>query len=154
MVYIGIYGGLALALLGWFFGRQAASKNRGLDEVHTYVWSKARSTSWYFTTVAICLLIIIDLSGIKLSVVPVLSILLFVHLASWGIIGLVHTFNLNNETPFIKSPIIIHAIIGSFFFIFFTILSILTDNWKFLLGALPPILVNAIRIIVLARKNK
>lgn len=37
MVYVGIYGGLIIGLLGWYFGRRAASKNRGLDEMHDYI---------------------------------------------------------------------------------------------------------------------
>jgi len=153
MVYVGIYGGLFLGLLGWYFGRAAARKNRGLDEMNAHIWSKARSTSWYFTAAAIYLLMTLELTGIKLNLIPALSILLLVHLASWAIAGAIYSLRLiRPNAP--TNVVILSTIIGSSFLLFFIIVSAVTANWRFLLAAIPPVVLNIVISITQARKAK
>jgi len=153
MVYVGIYGGLLLGLLGWYFGRTAARKKRGLDEMNTHIWSKARATSWYFTAAAIYLLMTLELMGINLNLIPALSILLLVHLASWAIAGAFYSFNLiRPSSP--NNAVIISTIIGSTLFVFFVIISAITDNWKFLFAAIPPLVMNIVITTTQASKAK
>lgn len=40
---IGLYGGAICGLLGWWFGRKMARKNRGIDELYTHIWQRAKS---------------------------------------------------------------------------------------------------------------
>jgi len=153
MVYVGIYGGLLIGLLGWYFGRVAARKKRGLDEMNTHIWSKARSTSWYFTAAAIYLLMTLEVTGMKLNLIPALSILLLVHLASWAIAGTFFSLNfISPDSP--NNVVILSAIIGATFLLIFAIISGLTGNWKFLLTAIPPVIMITLISIAQARLKK
>ncbi|MFC6333840.1 hypothetical protein ACFP56_14530 [Paenibacillus septentrionalis] len=143
MVYVGIYGGLIFGLLGWYFGRRAARKNRGLDEMHDYIWNKARSASWYAVITAIYLLMTLHVSGITINLMPALSILLFVQLSSWAITGAVYASKLTTNST-VNQSFVLSTIIAAFFIVFFIIVSLLTDNWKFLLAAIPPIVMNIV----------
>lgn len=91
MMHIGALNGLLFGIifaLGCvYIGKKAALKNRNDDEVSQHIWQKARSTSWYVTTVTIYILLILVLLGVAIPVFKVLSILLLVHLFSWAIIG-------------------------------------------------------------------
>jgi len=157
MVYLGIYGGLTIGLLGWFFGRQAAAKKRGLDEVYHYIWGKARSTSWYITAAAIYVLMTLELLGIKLNLIPALSILLFVMLSSWAISGAFFSMKLSepSATSAGRMSLKLSAIIGSVMLLLFSIISAVTGEWRFLLAAIPPIALNiAIAASLARRMNK
>lgn len=152
MEYVGIFGGLTLGILGWFFGREAARKRGGLDEMNNYIWTKARSTSWYFTAAAIYVLMTLELLGVELSIIPALSILLFVHLSSWAVAGLLYSSRLIQNVP--NYTIVLSSVIFAFFLLFFVFVSLFTDNWKFLLAAIPPIVMNTIIMVIVARKAK
>lgn len=80
-ITLGIIGGLA----GLWGGRRAAAKQRGLDERFDHIRTKARATSWFFTLFGIYIFFFLLFFGVKLSVAPVLGILLFLHLGSWAI---------------------------------------------------------------------
>lgn len=86
---IGLLGGAGAGLFGWWFGRRQAKKNRGLDELYEHVWKTARSTSWIITLVFIYIVFTLHLFGVQLSVAAVLGMLLFIHMGSWAIIGIV-----------------------------------------------------------------
>jgi hypothetical protein len=75
-----LYGGLICGTLGWWFGRQKARKNRGLDELYEHIWQKARSFSWYITLATIYVLFSLVGFGIELNSAMVLGILLFAHM--------------------------------------------------------------------------
>ena len=83
----GLYGGMICGILGWWFGRQKAKKNRGLDELYDHIWQKAKSYSWYMTLAAIYIFFSLMVFGIELNIAMVLGILLLVHIGSWGSLG-------------------------------------------------------------------
>ncbi|MFJ7745206.1 hypothetical protein [Peribacillus sp. NPDC097295] len=80
-IILGITGGLA----GLWGGRRAAAKQRGLDERFTLIRTKARATSWFYTLFGLYVFFFLLLFGVKLSVAPILGILLLLHLGSWAI---------------------------------------------------------------------
>jgi|SRR5699024_9648375 len=94
---IGLTFGMISGLIGLIFGRQQAKKRRGLDEVHDHIWKTARSISWYTTLVAIYILLFLALFGLIVSLVKALSILLVVHLFSWGTVGAYLSANMYYE---------------------------------------------------------
>ncbi|MFS0816335.1 hypothetical protein ABC382_05070 [Lysinibacillus sp. 1P01SD] len=138
---IGLYGGVIGGLLGWWFGRKKARKNRGLDELYYHIWQKARSYSWYVTLGALYVFFTLIIFGIKLSTAMVLGILLLTHIASWGIIGIILTINMSSTAPLKPSRVKIGIIVFVTSIIVFTIISILTTNWLFLIFSIPPNLI-------------
>lgn len=138
---IGLYGGMICGILGWWFGRKKAKENRGLDELYYHIWQNAKSYSWYVTLGAIYVLFSLIMFGIKLSNAMVLGILLLTHLGSWGIIGIVLSISMSStvtlQPPRVKLGIIV--IVTSI--IVFTIITIMTNNWRFLLFSIPPNLI-------------
>lgn len=84
---IGLIFGIIFGLLGWYFGRKEAKKQRALDEVNDHIWQKSRSISWYVTLVTIYILLLFTLVGLTISSIKALSIILVVHLFSWGAVG-------------------------------------------------------------------
>ncbi len=138
---IGLYGGVIGGLLGWWFGRKKARKNRGLDELYYHIWQKARSYSWYVTLGALYVFFTLINFGITLSTAMVLGILLLTHLASWGIIGIILTINMFSTAPLKPSRVKIGIIVFVTSIIVFTIISILTTNWLFLIFSIPPNLI-------------
>ena len=94
---VGLLGGMICGLAGWYFGRRSAKKERGLDEVHDFIWQKARSYSWYVTLVILYVLFFLYVFGVAISVPVALGILMFVHLFSWAIIGVILSSNLYDE---------------------------------------------------------
>ncbi|GKU76187.1 hypothetical protein [Paenibacillus sp. L3-i20] len=158
MAYVGLYGGLIFAFFGWYFGRRAAIKNNALDEVHRYIWSKARSTSWFCTLAAIYIMLMLGASGIQIEMMPALSILLAVLLSSWGISGAFYSIRMTSEPLQSHSNPKLHLKLSLYFGLFilliFTIISIVTGDWKFLLAAIPPFLLNlAITFIIVRRTS-
>lgn len=94
---VGLLGGMIIGLAGWYFGRKAAKKERGIDEVHNYIWQRARSYSWYITLVAIYVLFFLYIFGVAISVPAALAILIFIHLFSWAIIGMILSSRMYSE---------------------------------------------------------
>lgn len=141
MEYVGLLGGMALALLGLYIGRRAAKNRQGLDELHEHIWRKARSISWYFTLVAIYMLLILSMLDAGVRLIPALSILLLVHLGSWGVAGGMLMAKMVEDDPGEggKTQLLLSIFIGIVFLIGFGIVSALTENWKFLLFSLFPI---------------
>ncbi len=86
---IGLFGGAFMGLVGLFLGRRLAKKQRGLDETHQHIWIKSRSIAWYATLFSIYILFTLHLIGIPLTVSLVLGILLFIHLGTWAIVGII-----------------------------------------------------------------
>ncbi|WP_018755732.1 hypothetical protein [Paenibacillus terrigena] len=80
MILLGIFGGL----LGLWWGRKQAARQRGLDERFHIISSKSQATAWKITLVAIYILFIMMVCGVKLSAAPVLGIVLLVHMAGWA----------------------------------------------------------------------
>lgn len=138
---IGLYGGVIGGLLGWWFGRQKARKNRGLDELYYHIWQKARSYSWYVTLGALYVFFTLLSFGIELSTAMVLGILLLTHVASWGIIGIMMTINMSSAAPLQPSRVKVGLFVFMTSIIVFTIISLLTTNWLFLLFSIPPNLI-------------
>ena len=150
---IGLYGGVIGGLLGWWFGRQKARKNRGLDELYYHIWQKARSYSWYVTLGALYVFFTLLSFGIELSTAMVLGILLLTHVASWGIIGIILTINMSSAAPLQPSRVKVGLFIFITSIIVFTIISILTTNWLFLLFSIPPNLIALFTALIPKRKD-
>ncbi len=141
---IGLYGGAAFGILGWWFGRRMAKKNRGLDEIHTHIWQKARSISWYFTLAAIYVLFSLVAFGIELGVAMALGVIMIVHMSSWGITGVVMSINYSMTEPLKPSKVKLGISIAIVSIIIFTVLTITTGNWWFLLASVPPSIIGLI----------
>src|SRR5699024_1257742 len=124
-------------LVGWYFGRKKAKKQRGLDETHEHIWQKARSYSWYVTIVTLYFLFTLYAFGFNLSVVVVLSMLMLVQLASWGIIGAVLSVFMYSGTEFKFSYFVVGIIIIIISAIIFLILALVTENWLYVLNSIP-----------------
>ncbi|MED3796168.1 hypothetical protein P4604_02020 [Lysinibacillus capsici] len=150
---IGLYGGVIGGLLGWWFGRQKARKNRGLDELYYHIWQKARSYSWYVTLGALYVFFTLLSFGIELSTAMVLGILLLTHVASWGIIGIMMTINMSSAAPLQPSRVKVGLFVFITSIIVFTIISILTTNWLFLLFSIPPNLIALFTALTPKRKE-
>jgi|SRR5699024_8135255 len=134
---IGLYGGALIGLIGWLYGRLMAKKQRGLDEIHNYIWQKTRSYSWYVTLITIYILFSLHIFGITLSVAAVLGILLLVHLGSWGIIGIIFSVFMYSEREIKLSGLYIGTGIIIVSTILFIILAILMEYWLYLLMSIP-----------------
>ena len=151
---LGLYGGMLMGLLGWWFGRKKARENRGLDEVYQHIWQKARSYSWYMTLAAIYFLFSLVSVGVKMSPAMVLGILLLVQLASWGFSGVVISINMSVANPVKLNRVKWTLIITTITITSFTILSITTDNWMILLLSIPPIAVANIVSLIKQKEDE
>ena len=135
---IGLYGGMLCGLLGWWFGRKKARENRGLDELYYHIWQRARSYSWYATLGAIYIFFSLIMFGVELSAAMVLALILLIHLGSWAIIGMILTINMTvSPSKQLSSAKIAWIVVGCSFTLF-TIVSIATGNWLFLLFSIFP----------------
>ncbi|WP_417897739.1 hypothetical protein ABN702_15790 [Bacillus haimaensis] len=141
---IGLYGGAVMGILAWWFGRRMAKKQRGLDELHDHIWQKARSISWFFTLASIYLLFTFIMFGMELKAPIVLAVIMLVHMASWGIIGVILSINMNMSEPLKPSRVKLGISIVAVSLIIFTILSVTTGNWWFLLASVPPNIIGLI----------
>lgn len=155
MGYVGLFGGLLFGIAGWYFGRRRMAINNGLDEVLSYIAAKSRSISWYFTIVAIYVLFSLEVFGLSIGTIPSLAILLFVHLGSWGLTSLILHSRMTHdpdETGNGKLQLVQGIAIGVSILILFAIFYVVSGNWRFLLAAIPPILLNVIIMIAIRRK--
>ncbi len=150
---VALYGGMIFGILGWWFGRKKAKKNRGLDELHDHIWQRAKAYSWYMTLAAIYIFFSLVVFGIKLSTAMVLAVLLFVHLGSWAIIGLILTINMYRPIPFKPSYVKLGISINVASLLIFTIISILTNNWLFLLFSILPCMMGIFTALTVRRKD-
>lgn len=149
---IGLYGGLICGLIGWWFGRKLAKKNRGLDEFYQHIWKTARSYSWYLTIFVLYLLFSLNIFGVEMSVPMVLAMLMFIHIGSWGVIGAIITINLSRPEPFQMSPMMIGITIIVVSTSILTIIAILIKNiWILFIAVLPNIV--GLYIALLGRKK-
>src|SRR5690625_5283739 len=96
--FIGLYGGALMGLIGLFYGRAKAKKQRALDETHDHIWQQSRSLSWYATLISIYILFSLHLFGFPLSIASVLGILLIVHMGAWAFSGAMLSFLLYRES--------------------------------------------------------
>ncbi|MEF2243643.1 hypothetical protein [Paenibacillus sp. IITD108] len=151
MEYVGLYGGMVLGFLGWFLGRRAAGKKRGLDEVYHFIWNKARSISWYFTFAAIYVMLMLALSGVQLNIIFALAILLFIHMGSWAITGAIYSFKMTQNDAK-QSSILVSLLIGVATIIIFSFVSAATGNWMFTVVSLPPVIMMTAITFVQSRK--
>ncbi len=149
----GLYGGMICGILGWWFGRQKAKKNRGLDELYDHIWQKAKSYSWYMTLAAIYIFFSLMVFGIELNIAMVLGVLLLVHIGSWGIIGIILTVNMYGPVPFKSSYVKIGISINVASLIIFTIISFITNNWRFLLISIIPNMVGIFTALIVSKKQ-
>lgn len=150
---IGLYGGMFCGLLGWWFGRKKARENRGLDELYYHIWQRARSYSWYATLGAIYVFFSLVMFGVELSVAMVLGLILITHIGSWAIIGIALTINMTVSPSKQLSRVKIAWIVVACSFTLFTILSIVTGNWLFLLWSILPNIVALTTAIIPAQKK-
>jgi len=86
--------GVFVGLLFLWWGRKQAARQRGLDERFHIISSKSQAASWKITLVAIYILFIMLVCGVKLSAAPVLGILLFVHMAGWAFSNVYYSIKL------------------------------------------------------------
>lgn len=150
---IGLYGGMICGILGWWFGRKKARENRGLDELYYHIWQKARSYSWYVTLGAIYVFFSLIVFGIELSSAMILGILLLAHLGSWGIMGAILSNNMSRTVPLQPSRMKFGIIVIAASIIVFTIISIVTNNWMFLLFSILPNLIGFFTALTPNRKD-
>ena len=152
MEYVGLYGGMVIGFLGWFFGRRAAGKKRGLDEVYHFIWNKARSISWYFTFAAIYVMLILAISGIELNIIFALAILLFIHMGSWAITGAFYSSKMT-QSDAKRASLLLSLIIGIAILIIFAFISAAKGNWMFTVYSIPPVIMTTAITIAQSRKN-
>ena len=150
---IGLYGGMLCGVLGWWFGRKKARENRGLDELYDHIWQKARSYSWYVTLGAIYVFFSLLIFGVELNPAMILGILLSTHLGSWGIIGAIVSINMSSTVPLRPTRVKLGIGIVATSIIVFTIISIVTGNWLFLLCSILPNLMGLFAAFIPNRRN-
>lgn len=149
---VGLFGGMIFGALGWWFGRQKAKKNRGLDEFNRHIRQTARATSWFFTLGAMYLFFSLHLFGVKMSLAMVLALLILVHVGSWGIIAVALTVNMSIPEPLKVSRMVIGVFIIVVTTLTFTIITIIMKNPLILaLSILPNVLG---LYIILSRKKE
>ncbi|MEC1180519.1 hypothetical protein P9B03_18805 [Metasolibacillus meyeri] len=151
---IGLYGGAALAILSWWFSRRIVKKQRGLDELYEHIWQKSRSISWFITLASIYILFSLVIFGVEIGAAMVLAIILTVHLASWGITGMILSNNMNMTKPLKPSRVKFGISIVAVSLITFTVLSIVTGNWWFLIASIPPNIIGLISALTPEKNNE
>ncbi|MFE5320057.1 hypothetical protein ACFQ88_15225 [Paenibacillus sp. NPDC056579] len=87
LAWVGLLGGAAMGLLGWWWGRYMIKGSRGLDERYLLAWQQARAKGWLCSLFAIFALFVALFLGLPLSAPVVLSILLMIHMLSWALFG-------------------------------------------------------------------
>lgn len=141
---IALYGGAAISILCWWFGRYLVKKQRGLDELHEHIWQKARSIAWFFTLASIYILFSLIIFGVEIKASMVLAVILTVHLLSWGFTGMILSINMNRAEPLNPSRIKFGISIVAISLIIFITISTTTGNWWFLIASIPPIIIGLI----------
>ncbi|TYS67730.1 hypothetical protein FZC76_14285 [Sutcliffiella horikoshii] len=151
---VGLYGGAAIGILAWWFGRHMAKKQRGLDELHDHIWQKARAISWFFSLASMYILFTLIMFGMELKAAMVLGVIMLVHFASWGITGVILSINMNMEEPLKASKVKFGIFIVALSVICFGILSITTGIWMFLLASVPPSTIGIIFALTPEKSNE
>lgn len=82
-----------------------------------------------------------------------LAIILTVHLASWGITGMILSINMNMTEPLKPSRVKFGISVVVVSLITFSIISIVTGNWWFLIASIPPNIIGLISALT-PDKNK
>lgn len=82
---IGVFGGLLGGGLGWYLGRRAAAKQRGLDERYHLIQRAAKAAAWQVTLAAMIVMYVVIILGSPVRPIVVLSVLYLIHLASWTV---------------------------------------------------------------------
>lgn len=84
-VVLGILVVIGAVAFGWGMVSYVRKSNRRNDD-YVYYSRKARSISWFATLGMIILFFyLLEFMNIDMDMIPVLGILWFVHVASWGI---------------------------------------------------------------------
>ncbi|KPB06007.1 hypothetical protein [Bacillus sp. CHD6a] len=135
---VGLYGGAVIGILAWWFGRRMAKPHGGLDELHDHIWQKARAISWFFTLASLYILFTLIMFGMELRAGMVLGVIMLVHMASWGITGVILSINMNMSEPLKPSRVKLGIAIVAVSLLIFFVLSIATGIWWFLLASVPP----------------
>jgi lysylphosphatidylglycerol synthetase-like protein (DUF2156 family) len=135
---VGLYGGAMIGIVAWWFGRRMAKQHGGLDELHDHIWQKARAISWFFTLASLYILFTLIMFGMELRVGMVLGVIMLVHMASWGITGVILSINMNMSEPLKPSRVKLGIAIVAVSLLIFLVLSIATGIWWFLLASVPP----------------
>lgn len=81
---LGLLLGVSGALFGIWWGRRLSIRQRGIDERYKNISIRSLANGWKITLVSIYILFLLMLFGIKLSVAPVLGIILLIHMAGWA----------------------------------------------------------------------
>lgn len=90
MKILSLIGFIAMFLAYLFSGRYR--KKKGYDEVYERNAQKAQAFSWYTTLATILFLFwLFGFTSATIGIIPLLGILMFVHIASWGIALIVMT---------------------------------------------------------------
>lgn len=87
---VGVFGGM----LGLWWDRKQAARKRGLDERFLIISSRSKAAAWKITLVAIYILFIMIVCGVKLSAAPVLGIVLFIHMGGWALSSMYYNIKL------------------------------------------------------------
>lgn len=82
--FLGITLGIICGLTGFWWGRRAAAKQRGLDERFDLIRLEHGHPVGFPHLLGRAFFLLL-LFGVKLSAAAVLGILLFIHLGSWAI---------------------------------------------------------------------
>ncbi|NMH73581.1 hypothetical protein HF078_10880 [Bacillus sp. RO2] len=135
---LGLYGGAVIGILAWWFGRRMAKKQGGLDELHDHIWQKARAISWFFSLASMYILFTLIMFDMELRAGMVLGVIMLVHMASWGITGVILSINMSMSEPLKPSRVKMGIAIVAVSLLIFLVLSIATGIWWFLLASVPP----------------
>lgn len=151
----GVYGGLLCGILGWYFGRKKAKKQNGIDEMYHYLMGKSHSLTWYMTVAAIYVLMSLYIFGIDIGMMPSLGILMIVHVGGWGVSILILKAKYSDETFSLgKMANIIAFIFCAILATLFLVVAIITEDWRFIIGAIAPVLISILMLISHAKGIK
>lgn len=151
---LGVYGGLLCGILGWYFGRRKAKKNNGIDELYHFLLGKSHSFTWYMTLGALYVLMSLYIFGIDIGVMPTLSIVLLVHVGGWGTSLIILNAKYSDESFSLSKlrnifVIIICAVLATLFLV----ISILQEDWRFIIGAVVPVVISILMLISHAKEK-
>lgn len=150
---VGLCGGALMGLGGWWFGRKKARKQRGIDEVHDHIWQKARSYAWYATLVGIYFFFFLLMINIPLKTSMTLGILLFIHMGTWALSGIILTVFIHTPEYIRPVQLSIGITIILVTTITFTILTIAQSEVRYLFIGIPFALFGLLFLILSRKKS-